>query len=295
MVKKRTVQTLLLVFSALLLLVSVTVSASAQGYFVEGEIRWVNRFGVVPAGPGNSSAAAAPCSIFSVVALDAKSKKPVAYTDQVASPFRFTFFQSVNYVCRYSLQVPEDRDLYIMATMGNVQMLPKADRDPYLITGPWIADGGRTPQPPAGYERAFTGSRYVNLRSRVTSKKVAWIVDFQMTYVNSEASEKGTPPFFTGAWRGKLGEGMFELILQQRGSQVTGRVNVNSAIYDIKDGMLVGNTLRFTIVRPDRALPGGLNLPGEVVGSGELVMDAGGTSFNGYLLGTAVTGASIGS
>jgi hypothetical protein len=291
---KKTMRIVPLLFSILLLLASVAVSANAQGYYVEGEIRWVNRFGVVPAGPGDSKPAAAPCSIFSVVALDARTKQPVAYTNQVASPFRFSFFQSVTYVCRYSLKVPEDRDLYIIAAMGNVQLLPKTDRNPYLITGPWIANGW-TNQPPAGSERGFTGQDFVTLRSRVSSQVTARTVDFRMTYLNSETLEKAMPAFFAGVWHAKLGGGALELILKQAGLQVTGQVKVNSAnLGVIREGTVDGNTLRFKIVRAGRPLGNGANLPDEYVGTGELVMHAGGKSFNGNILGTTTSGTFIG-
>jgi hypothetical protein len=100
---KKAIRILPLVFSVLLLLVSITVSASAQGYFVDGQIRWRKEMGVVPMGPGHSSASVYPCSIFSVAALDAKTQKPVVYTDQVSSPFKMSE-EGDYYVCRYSLQ-----------------------------------------------------------------------------------------------------------------------------------------------------------------------------------------------
>ena len=278
-----------LVFSVLLLFVSVTVSASAQGSFVEGEIRWVNRFGVVPAGPGDTRAAPTPCSIFSVVALDARTKRPVAYTDQGASPFQFSYPQSVTYICRYSLKVPENSDLYIVATMGNVLYLPKTDRDPYLITGPWIADAGRLNKPPAGQARSLAGATHVTLRSGGTSNRKT--VDFRMTWVSTEASEIDIPTFFAGAWQGKFGEGAFQLILQQAGDQVTGQLNINSALHKVTGGKVVGNTLRFTIVRIiDRPPLRPLEL---LTGDGELTMDAGGKSFTGTVLGTAIKDATF--
>lgn len=86
-----------------------------------------------------------------------------------------------------------------------------------------------------------------------------------------------------------------ELILQQTGDRVTGQVKVTSAeLGVIREGIVVWNTLRFKIVRAGRVLPNGLNLPDEYVGNGELVMDAGGKSFKGTVLGTATSGALIG-
>ena len=103
-------------------------------------------------------------------------------------------------------------------------------------------------------------------------------------------------PNFAGAWRGKLGESFLELTLQQNGDRVTGQFNVNSNHdWFFKDGIVVGNTLRFTVVRRNiMALPNARNLPDEVLGSGELVMNAGGKSFKGTVLGTAASGTHIG-
>jgi hypothetical protein len=178
---KKLCQTLLLVLSSLLLLISIAVSAQAQGYFVEGQIRWKKEMGVLPNGPGNDYPVAHPCGFFNVAALDAHSQKPVTYTDQVKLPFQKTEEEGY-YVCRYSLAVPTDRDLYILATMGGLGLLPKEDRDPWLITNPWL--GGSRSTPPAGYERGFTGHKYINLRSRVTKKKVVWIVNFELIYIS---------------------------------------------------------------------------------------------------------------
>jgi len=101
---------------------------------------------------------------------------------------------------------------------------------------------------------------------------------------------------FAGAWQGKLGESVLELILQQSGDRVTGQFNVNSNHdWFFKDGIVVGNTLRFTVVRRNiMALPNARNLPDEALGSGELVIDRGGKSFKGTILGTAASGTHIG-
>lgn len=82
-----------------------------------------------------------------------------------------------------------------------------------------------------------------------------------------------------------------ELILQQASNQVTGRVKINSADAGIiREGTVVGNTLRFKIVRVGGTF--GV-LAEEFVGTGELVMDAGGTSFTGNVLGTATSGGTL--
>lgn len=85
-----------------------------------------------------------------------------------------------------------------------------------------------------------------------------------------------------------------ELIFQQAGDQVTGQVKMNSVnLGVIREGILVGNTLRFKIVRTRKALPNGSNLAEEYVGIGELVLDAGGTSFTGHVLGTVTSGGTL--
>ena len=100
---------------------------------------------------------------------------------------------------------------------------------------------------------------------------------------------------FAGAWRGKLGDGGFELILQQAGAyQVTGRINLNSVIYDIKEGRVDAKTLSFTIVRAGRSLPNGASSRDEVLGTGELAMDRGGKSFTGKILNADASGTLIG-
>lgn len=100
---------------------------------------------------------------------------------------------------------------------------------------------------------------------------------------------------FAGAWRGKMGEGALESILQQSGYRVTGQLRVNSAdLGMIKDGVVTGNTLRFTLVRAGRILPNGARSPDEYVGTGEFVMEVGERSFNGTLLGAAASGTFLG-
>ena len=98
-------------------------------------------------------------------------------------------------------------------------------------------------------------------------------------------------PNFAGAWSGKFGEGVMELILQQSGPQVTGQLRVNSAdLGVIRDGIIDGNTLRFQLVRPNK-MPG---RPDEYVVSGELVMDKGSKSFSGTILSASTSGTRVG-
>jgi len=99
---------------------------------------------------------------------------------------------------------------------------------------------------------------------------------------------------FAGAWQGKFGGSLLTMIFQQAGNRVTGQLNANSADFGvIRDGIVADNTLRFTIVRPGRVLFNGSISPDEYVGIGELVLDAGGKSFTGHVLGTVTNGGTL--
>jgi hypothetical protein len=181
---KKTSQTLLLVFSSLLLLISVTVCVRAQGpgrrpltYTVSGQIRWKKEYGVIPMGPGNSKASVYPCSPFFVAAINPGSGKAIAYTENALTQGAD---DGEYYVCNYSMKVPADTSLYITAGLGGVLLLPKMDRSPYYITAPWI--GGSRPQPPGGAERSFTGFKYVTLSGRRTRA----VVSFEMIYARND-------------------------------------------------------------------------------------------------------------
>lgn len=176
--KMKSARTLLLVFSSLLLLNSIAASAQAQGT-VSGSIRWRKEMGVIPMGPGHSQAAAVPCGQFFVAAEDPQNGyKAVSYTD---TPLKF-IDDGAYYICRYTLTVPENKSLYMVAGMGGVLLLPKEDRSPYYITAPWI--GGSRSTPPAGYERSFTGFKYLTLRRR-GPRPARTIVNFELVYVNN--------------------------------------------------------------------------------------------------------------
>ena len=152
-------------------------------YSVSGAIRWKKDMGVVPMGPGNRQAAIYPCSAFSVVATDPGSGKAVVYTDQVSSPFEMSE-EGDYYVCRYSLSLPVARNLYLIATMGGILLLPQEDRAPMYISDPWI--GGSRNKPPAGAERGFTG--YTSVRvDRRNSRAVA---NFELLYVAIDRGPK---------------------------------------------------------------------------------------------------------
>jgi hypothetical protein len=70
-------------------------------------------------------------------------------------------------------------------------------------------------------------------------------------------------------------------------------VRANSAdVGVIMDGSIVGNTLRFTVMRAHH--PGDAqNSPYVYMGTGELVMGEDGKSFTGNVLGTATSGGTL--
>jgi hypothetical protein len=152
-------------------------------YSVSGAIRWKKDMGTVPMGQGNSSAALAPCSAFSIVATDPGSGQAVVSTDQVTAPFQLSE-EGDYYVCSYSLSLPVARRLYMIATMGGIRLLPQEDRSPMYISDAWI--GGTRSKPPAGAERGFTGYTYVTVDRR-NSRATA---NFELLYVPIDRGPK---------------------------------------------------------------------------------------------------------
>jgi hypothetical protein len=103
---------------------------------------------------------------------------------------------------------------------------------------------------------------------------------------------KGTrAPNFAGAWQANFGGSILTMIFQQTGDRVSGQLNANSPeLGVIRDGMVVDNTLRFTVLR---RVPNVAHFVEQQVGIGELVMDAGGKSFKGTVLGVPTSGTLI--
>ncbi len=105
----------------------------------------------------------------------------------------------------------------------------------------------------------------------------------------SGGSWNGTrAPNFAGAWRA----GQFpDIVLQQTGSSVSGVLSANNPMLgQIRDGVISGDKLRFTIWRS--VLPG--RPADQFVGVGELVMDKGSKSFSGTIMGASVRGERLG-
>lgn len=103
-------------------------------------------------------------------------------------------------------------------------------------------------------------------------------------------------PVFAGVWQ--MSGGPYpgtQMLFQDGGSQVVGHLFAgNPAQGVIKDGSVDGNTLRFTIYRPDPRKPMMPHLPDIPLGNGELTMNADGKSFAGTVLGVATTGTRVG-
>jgi hypothetical protein len=86
------------------------------------------------------------------------------------------------------------------------------------------------------------------------------------------ASGTNSPVSFAGIWEGKAGTTVMTWTFKQTGNQVTGYLMPKGASgVWIKEGAVTGNTLRFKIMGPH----GSVNV--------ELVMEAGGKSFNGKI------------
>jgi hypothetical protein len=235
---KKTTQTLLLVFSTLLLLVSVTVSAQGQP----------------PA-----SKAANFTGVWNIITD--KGEKYVITLRHNRSDFSYV---SGSY---HLLGDVKDKPLD-----GGLTGMVK-NSEPNVLRFTWSSDEGRR----AG--RFTLSSDGQSLEGTYSATK------------NPDDTSGGTwsgtrAPNFAGAWRAQWGGAFLMLILQQTGAQVTGQLNVNSAEFGvIREGIVDGNTLRFTVWRIVR----GLNYREEYVGTGELVMDRGGKSFTGNILGTATS------
>ena len=183
---KQTALRLLSVFSVLLLLVLVTASPRARSNpnpvtpvpgEITGQIRWKKEMGLIPMGPGHKEAAILPCLAFYVAALDPRSNKLVALSD---GPLPDLKEQGEYYICTYTLRVPLDTNVYLIAGMGGTLKLPEMDTFSYYWKDPWI--GGTRSQPPAGTQRGFTGYTYAK---RPAGSKTLF-VRFDMIYVRND-------------------------------------------------------------------------------------------------------------
>jgi len=264
--KKKTTQTLLLIFSSLLLLVSVTVNAHAKGQPQER----ANFSGVW------NTITDKGAKFLVTLRHERSDYKTVIGSYHPVGGATGSYQPSDGSIHGF-VKVSASTAPPVMQSVSSI----KGTVEGNVLRFTWSQDNGR-------------GSGRFTLSSDGES--------FQGTFSatknpddTSGGTWNGTRMYsFAGAWRGKFGEGGFELVLQQAGSQVTGRINLNSVIFDIKGGIAdANNTLRFTIVRPGKVLPNAI-LPDEVLGTGELVMDKGGKSFKGKILNVDVSGTRVG-
>ena len=102
-------------------------------------------------------------------------------------------------------------------------------------------------------------------------------------------------PNFQGVWQTKVGEQIQfpQLLLQQANTRVVGQLYAGVPQHGvIREGTVDGNTLRFQVWRATNLLrPDLYDLH---MGNGELVMNADGKSFKGTILGAATSGTLIG-
>jgi hypothetical protein len=262
---KKTTQNLLLVFSTLLLLVSVT--GSAQGQPAQDRRRG-NSFGFT--GTWNT--------------VTVKGKKIVMTLRQErADSSLVSGSYSVNGLT--GSYKPSDGSIngVVKVSWSGEPVLQNMSAISGTVTGnvlrfTWAEDGGRG----AGrFTLSSDGESFEGTFSRTNNPDDTSGGTWNGTRAHS----------FAGVWHAQLGEAMLELILQQRGDQVTGQVKMNSAdIGVIREGIVVGRILRFKIVRV-RTLP--VTMPDEYVGGGELVMGRGENSFRGNVLGAATSGGTL--
>lgn len=152
--------------------------------------------------------------------------------------------------------------------------------------------GGLGPCDPLG--RVFGDPGNNGPEGRAMPMDKASEAEYAKKLAEYEAAQKLAPATFAGVWRTKLGEQVQfpELLLQQAGKQVTGRLFVNRPdLGIIREGIVDGNTLRFQVWRSRSPLPDAF--ANEYLGAGELVMNADGNSFTGTIVGAATVGTLI--
>ena len=144
---------------------------------VNGKIRWKKSMGVVPVSASLENSIDNRCISFYVAALDPVSNAPLRGDH---SQMWKGDDEGEYYVCRYTLKLPQNRKVRVIASMGSDGLLPETDPNPLFNTRRWV--GGSPPQtrPPQGAVRAFTGSRYVMLDRRMPRASV----DFELIYAS---------------------------------------------------------------------------------------------------------------
>ena len=265
---KKTTQRLLLIFSTLLLLVSVTVSA-------QGQPAQDRRRGNAPNFGGVWNA------------VTGKGKKIVITLRHDRSDFSAVsgiYLPSDALTASY---MPSDNSIngFVKVSLSTapVPQSPgsiKGKLTDNVLRFTWVQDSGR-------------GSGRLTLSSDGESFEGTFNATSDPDDTSGDTLNGTRAPNFAGAWSAKLGDTGLELIFQQTGNQVTGQVRGFSYDVIIRDGKVVDNTLSFTVLRADPTV-----LPGRAprylsIGGGELVMDRGSKSFTGTFLGAATSGTLI--
>lgn len=125
---------------------------------LSGVIRWQKEMGVLPSAPGSTAPGTDICSPFYVAVTDLYSRPE----EMVAHDNKLSVQSVVDpqyHVCRFEMHVPSNRNLRVMAGMGNVLSLPKPERQLFHYAEPWIAEGGARPAPYRRSIRTFAPNR----------------------------------------------------------------------------------------------------------------------------------------
>lgn len=142
---------------------------------VNGKIRWKKAFGVVPVTSNLQESIDNRCISFYVAALDPSTNQPLR--GDHSQMFKADD-EGDYYVCRYTLKLPSNTQVRVIAQMGGDGLLPNPDPNPLFLTRAWIGGDPAQSQPPNGAMRAFTGSKYVTLDRRNSRATV----DFELYY-----------------------------------------------------------------------------------------------------------------
>lgn len=142
---------------------------------VNGKIRWKKEYGVVPVSSNLQDSLDNRCISFYVAALDPRTNQPLR--GDHSQMFKADD-EGDYYVCRYTLKLPSNTQVRIIAQMGGDGLLPNPDPNPLFLTRAWIGGDPAQSRPPNGAMRAFTGSKYVTLDRRNSRATV----DFELYY-----------------------------------------------------------------------------------------------------------------
>jgi len=142
---------------------------------VNGKIRWKKAYGVVPVTSDLQSSLDNQCISFYVAALDPRTNQPLR--GDHSQMFKADD-EGDYHVCRYTLKLPSNIQVRVIAGMGGDGLLPNPDPNPLFLTRAWIGGDPSQSKPPTGGMRAFTGSKYVTLDRRNSRATM----DFELYY-----------------------------------------------------------------------------------------------------------------